>query len=250
MKIDLSNRIALITGATRGIGKAVAEQFHLAGASLILTGTNNDEIKFLNTELMRNGISNIKYFTVDFSSIDSTKDFLSEIESMNKLDICVNNAGVNKVAPFLETTEADFSWIHEVNLFAPYKVLKVVGKKMIENRYGKVVNIASIWSVKTRHSRSLYTTAKTGIIGLTRALSEEWAPYNILVNSVSPGFTKTELTTTTNTPEQLRHLSERIPLKRLAEPSEIANLVLFLCSDKNSYLTGQNVIIDGGYTNV
>jgi 3-oxoacyl-[acyl-carrier protein] reductase len=250
MKLDFSNKTALITGATRGIGKAIADKLLKSNASLILTGTKSEEIDKLNEEIANNGITNVKYFQLDLSSEESLKIFLKKIDAFSHIDICINNAGANKISSFLDTSDEDYHLLLDVNLKGPLEILKVVGKKMIENNYGRIVNVASIWSHITKHGRSLYTTSKSGLVGLTKTLSVEWAPYNVLVNAVSPGFTLTELTANTNTPEELKQIEGMIPIKRMAQPFEIANTVLFLCSDLNSYLTGQNIIIDGGYTNV
>jgi 3-oxoacyl-[acyl-carrier protein] reductase len=121
---------------------------------------------------------------------------------------------------------------------------------MNENGFGRIVNITSIWSVISRPGRTLYSLTKWGIVGLTKTLSTELADKNILVNSVAPGFTKTELTESTNTLEERNTIKSLIPVRRFADPIEIANLVLFLSSDLNTYITGQNIVIDGGYTNV
>lgn len=250
MKIDFSHQTALITGATRGIGKSIADCFLAAGANLILTGTKQEEVDFLNAENKRKDIKNVFYIQADFSSIASTADFLRKLEQYDQIDICVNNAGVNKIADFTETSIDDFNWINEINLNVPYKILKVVGPKMIANKYGRVVNVASIWSVITRPGRSMYTSSKNALVGLTKTLAIEWAANNVLVNAVSPGFTITELTKTTNTPEQLEAIERMIPAKRMAQPDEIARVIAFLCSDLNTYLTGQNITIDGGFTNV
>jgi len=250
MKIDFKNKTALVTGATQGIGKAIADTLYKAGANLILTGIEKKEIEKLNAENKNKGITNVQYLLADFSNPASMDNFLKKLDAYKQIDICVNNAGVNKINSFVETTTEDFEWMEAINLGAPYKILKVVGPKMLANNYGRVVNIASIWSIKTRHSRSLYTTTKNALVGLTKTLAVEWAPYNILVNAVSPGFTLTELTKSTNTLEQLETIKKAIPAERMAEPIEIARVVSFLCSDLNTYLTGQNVTVDGGYTNV
>ena len=139
--------------------------------------------------------------------------------------------------------------VQQVNVFGPRKILNVVVPKMKANMYGRIVNIASIWSVINRPGRSSYGISKNAIHGLTKALSVELAEYGIMVNSVSPGFTMTELTVRTNTPEQLEMLSKKVAARRLADPQEQANVVAFLCSELNSYMTGQNLIVDGGYTN-
>lgn len=250
MNIDFTGKTALITGATRGIGKSIADCFSEAGASLILTGTNKVEIDKLNALNEKNGIRNIQYLQADFSDKESTALFLNQLNEFERIDVCINNAGVNKIDDFISTTDDDFEWIHAINLKVPYQILKVVGPKMISNNYGRIVNVASIWSVITRPGRSMYTSSKNALVGLTKNLAVEWAAHNVLVNAVSPGFTLTELTKTTNTEEQLKTLESIIPAKRMAEPIEMARVIAFLCSDLNTYLTGQNITIDGGYTNV
>lgn len=250
MQIDFKNKTALITGATRGIGNSIAECFYDAGADLILTGTKQEEVDRLNEKNLRLGIQNVQYLQADFSNPESTAIFLEKLNKICKIDICVNNAGVNKINDFTETSLEDLNWINEINLNVPYKILKIVGPKMLENKYGRIVNIASIWSVVTRPGRSMYTLSKNALVGLTKTLAVEWASHNIMVNAVSPGFTLTELTRATNTVEQLQAIEKVIPAKRMAEPMEIARVVAFLCSGFNTYLTGQNITIDGGFTNV
>ena len=247
VKIDLSGRIALVTGGTRGIGKAIVQLFFDAGATVIVTGTKTDKIE----SLKKNNVSDrMHYFQVDFSSESSITDFLQHINKLEAIDILVNNAGVNRINLNTETSDEDYDFLTSINLKAPYMICREVSKVMKRNNYGRIVNITSIWSTITRPGRSLYALTKTGIVGLTKTLSVELAEYNIMVNAVGPGFTMTELTATTNTVEEIEKISSIIPVKRMAQPVEIANLVLFLCSDLNSYLTGQNIIIDGGYTNV
>lgn len=250
MNIDYTNRTVLITGATRGIGKSIVDVLRRCNANLILTGTNRSEIDALNTELKEKNLTSIQYMQADFSNEASTNTFLNELNKINKIDVCINNAGVNKIADFIDSTYEDFKWLSDINLNVPFKILKLVGPKMIANKYGRVINIASIWSIIARPGRSMYSTSKNALVGLTKTLAVEWASKNILVNAVSPGFTLTELTKSTNTEEQLKAISEIIPAKRLADPNEMANVIAFLCSDLNTYLTGQNITIDGGFTNV
>ena len=250
MHIDFNNKTALITGATRGIGKSIAECFYNAGANLILTGTKQEEVDRLNEKNLRLGIQNIHYLQADFSDPVSTAVFLDKLNGFKKIDICVNNAGVNRINDFMDTSIEDLNWINNINLNVPYKILKIVGSKMLENNYGRIINVASIWSVVTRPGRSMYTLSKNALVGLTKTLAVEWASNNIMVNAVSPGFTLTELTRTTNTQEQLEAIEKIIPVKRMAEPVEIARVITFLCSDFNTYLTGQNITIDGGFANV
>ena len=248
--IDLEGKTALITGATQGIGKSVAEIFRKAGANLILTGTKVSQIETLNDEISKRDTSNLRYLQLDLSSEESTRIFLEKIDQYPQIDICVNNAGINIISDFDSTTEQDFDLINQINLRGPYKLLKAVTPLMVKNHYGRIVNVASIWSVVTRKGRSLYSTSKNGLVGLTKTLAVELASQNVLVNAVSPGFTLTELTKRTNSAAELKLIASNIPIGRMAAPNEIANLIVYLCSDLNTYITGQNITIDGGYTNL
>ena len=246
MKIDFKNKVAIVTGGTMGIGQAIAETLYENGATLIITGIEKDLIDRFNAEKNPRKL----YYYVNFAMQESLKDFIEVINSYTKIDILINNAGINIVRPNRETTLDDFNLMNDINLKAPYILAREVSKIMIKNKYGRIINISSIWSVKTRSSRSLYTATKSALVGLTKTLSAELGEYNILVNAVGPGFTMTELTIKTNTPEDLVRLADFVPLKRLAEPIEIAKFVAFLSSDQNTYITGQNLLIDGGFTNV
>lgn len=246
MHIDLSGKTALITGATRGIGKSVADVFIAVGAKVILTGTNPDEISQLNAN--ETGNSEIEWIEADFSSIQGVINFLNRLEENINIDICVNNAGINIIKPFTEYSVDELSRLVNIDLAAPFMVTQRLIPGMKARGFGRVVNIASIWSEISKAERSLYTMAKAGLAGLTRTLAVEYSQYNVLVNAVSPGFTKTELTAKSLTALEIEMLSKNIPAGRLAEPIEIARTVLFLCSELNSYISGQNIVVDGGYT--
>lgn len=247
MKLDFTSKSVLITGATRGIGKAIADEFEEAGAQLILTGTDSANINQLNKKY--NG-SQRRYYTLDFSSSLSVSSFTEILKNINKIDVLINNAGINILDNFIETEDDDFNKLVNINLKGPYLLSKQVAKKMISKNYGRIINICSIWSKITRPKRSLYTMTKNGLHGLTQTMAIELAKYNIMVNSLSPGFTLTDLTRETNTKEELESIANMIPAGRMAEPSEIAKVALFLASEQNSYLTGQNIVVDGGFTNV
>ena len=158
--------------------------------------------------------------------------------------------GINKINMIPNIELEEYNEVIDINLKAPFLITKAVSKLMINQKGGRIVNITSIWSSVSRTERALYSMSKWGLAGLTKSTAIDLAEYNVLVNSVAPGFTLTELTKSTNTKEELNNLQEKIPMKRLAEPKEIANLVLFLASEMNTYLTGQNIIIDGGYTSI
>lgn len=249
MVIDFTGKTALVTGATRGIGKAIADTLWQSGAEVYLTGTKQEEIDSLNQEVETQGIERKHYLSVDLNREYSLNKFLLELEKLPQIDICVNNAGINIVRDFCEVSFEEFLKVQKVNVFGPRQILNVVVPKMRARKYGRIVNIASIWSVINRPGRSSYGISKNAIHGLTKALSIELAADNIMVNSVSPGFTMTELTKNTNTPEQLVELGNKVAARRLADPQEQANVVAFLCSEQNSYMTGQNLVVDGGYTN-
>ncbi len=247
VKIDLTGKVALVTGGTRGIGKAIAQKFIVAGAYVIVTGTKNKSQPQL---LIDFATKNIEFCCVDFSNEISTATFLKKVKQYKRIDILVNNAGINKINLNTDTTLQDFTLLTDVNLKAPYVLMREVSKKMKKNKAGKMLNITSIWSEVTKKGRSIYTATKYGLAGLTKTLAVELAAENILVNSLGPGFVETELTSRTNSKIELKKITELIPLQRLAQPDEIANIALFLCSDLNSYITGQNIIADGGYSNI
>lgn len=249
MKIDFSGKNVLVTGATRGIGKAIAYHFEIAGANLIITGTHKKTAE-IDKIIHRAGKKRIKYICVDFLDKTSLNSFLGKLEKEDRIDVCINNAGINRINTIDDTQVEDFDAITRVNYRAPYLINQVVGNKMKSAKYGRIINIASIWSTITKPGRSAYTASKFGLVGMTKTFAIELAPYNILVNSVSPGFFKTELTDSTMTPATQKQLKKLIPIQRLGKPDEIAKLVLFLASDLNTYITAQNIIIDGGFTNV
>lgn len=248
MQIDFTGKTVLVTGATRGIGAAIAGAFRAAGADLILTGTNRDEIDALNRADEPEDTT--RYIQLDFTDENSVSAFWEELTRFERIDVVVNNAGTSRISLVEETSDEDYYLLTEVNLRAPYRVCRQVIPGMKAAGYGRIVNIASIWGVITKSGRSVYTLTKHGLVGLTKALAVELAPHNILVNAVSPGFTLTDLTKSILSEAEMKAIVEQIPIKRFAQPEEMARVVLFMASDLNSYLTGQNIIVDGGFVNV
>lgn len=238
----------LVTGATRGIGKSIAAHFGALGANLILTGTNPQEIESLDDSFAKN--SRVKYYCVDFSDEELINEFISVLKNYEKIDVCINNAGINRINFIYEVQLGDWDQIMKVNLKGPFLLSKEVGNIMKKQRYGRIINIASIFGVITREKRSVYTASKAGLIGLTKATANDLAPYNILVNSVSPGFILTDLTRKILSDSEIKELESKVPLGRFGQPDEISKVVLFLASDLNTYITGQNIIVDGGYVNI
>jgi 3-oxoacyl-[acyl-carrier protein] reductase len=215
---------ALVTGASRGIGQAIAQQLAADGYK-VLTPSRAE----MNLESSK---------SIDF--------YLSSLHQ--RVDILVNNAGINRIAALDAVNDKDVQDTLQINLVAPLQLIRAITLGMRENKFGRIVNISSIWSVVSRAGRISYSMSKTAINGMTRSLAIELAPFNILVNAVAPGYVLTDLTRHNNSEAELQKIGETIPLQRLADPAEIAKVVAFLCSDKNTYLTGQTIIVDGGYS--
>ena len=246
MKISFKNKVVLVTGATRGIGKQIAEDFAKLDAELILTGTHQDQVDSLNAKNGKKG-SKRKYYCVDFSDQESLDGFLEALKAYKRIDICVNNAGINRLNYMDEARMEDWDDMMNVNLRAPYMLIRQISTLMKKNRYGRIVNISSIFGVVSREKRSVYTTTKYGLRGMTVTAALELAKYNVLVNAVSPGFIRTDMTAKNLSKKEQEHLIREIPMRRLGTPEDISRAVLFLASPYNSYMTGQNIVVDGGY---
>lgn len=251
MNIDFSNKTVLVTGGTTGIGAAIVEEFRNTGANLIITGADDSEkIENLNKSVQSKADNKTFYLRVDFTNRKSFEDFFIKLDQYDNIDICINNAGTNKNNYIEDVNLEDYNLLMDINLRAPFLITRYLSKRMKKANYGRIINIASIWSLITRERRTVYAMTKAGIVGLTKTSAVELAPYNVLVNAVSPGFTMTELTKATLPEKEMKELIEIIPAHRFAEPIEIARIVLFLASDFNTYITGQNIVVDGGFTNV
>ena len=244
---DFAGRVVVVTGATRGIGHAMATAYATAGAKLILTGTSRPEIDRLNRAAQDAGETNLRYVQADFDDAGSSDAFIQLLSSLPRLDVLVNNAGINRIAPVRDISRVDYETVLNVNLHGPYRCCQVAAGKMADAGYGRILNVASIWSVISKAGRSAYAVSKTGLIGLTRTLAVEVAGYGVMVNALSPGFTMTELTQSTLSVDEIETLANQVPARRFAIPGEIAEIALFLTSDTNSYLTGQNIVVDGGF---
>lgn len=218
-------RKALITGASRGIGKAISQKFASEGYEVF--EPTRQELDLDAAELISNFINSQKGIC---------------------FDAIINNAGCNDINFIEDITDEEIAMMMNVNLIAPLKLIRGFVGGMKAQKYGRIVNIGSIWAAVSKAGRCIYSATKNGIHGITNTLAVELAVDNILVNTVCPGFTLTDLTSKNNTSAQIEKIAQDIPMKRLAQPEEIAEIVYFLGSEKNTYLTGQKVLVDGGFT--
>ena len=232
-------RRAIVTGATRGIVYAIAERLISDGLSVVATGTAVDGSATVGAI----------YKQVNFLLKDSLSEFVNYIKKL-KVDVLVNNAGINKIGEFAAIENETFDNILNTNLKAPFLLCQAVIPQMKKNRWGRIVNISSIFGNISKEFRASYSASKFGLDGMTAALSAEVSEFNILANCVGPGFIDTELTKNILGEKGMIELKDRIPMRRLGRPKEIAALVSWLVSDENTYLTGQNIMIDGGFTRV
>ena len=217
--------LVLITGSSRGIGKAIAERYKKAGCKIL--SPSRAELNLLDN--------------------DSVDKFITDNHD-KKIDVIINNAGVKDINQIEDVTDAEIEKMLMTNLVSPIRLIRGFIGQMKQRRFGRIVNIGSVWAVVSKEGRSIYSASKNGLHGITNTLALELAPYNILVNTVCPGFVLTELTSKNNTPAQIEQLAADIPVGRLAKPEEIAEMVYFCGSELNTYLTAQKIILDGGYT--
>ena len=248
MNINFSTDKVLITGGSRGIGKQIATSFLSAGVGEItITGKSKEVPKWI-SEVVTYKEANIDYRQLDLLSGGWYDDFSSWVESKGGYDICINNAGINYVEYLPDFPRDRMKEILAVNLEAPMLVSSIVSKQMKIKEYGKIVNISSIFGVVSKEKRSAYTASKAGLIGVTKTMALDLAKYNIMVNSIAPGVIDTALTRQILGEEGISTMQAKIPVRRLGRSEEIAKFVLFIASSHNTYMTGQNIIVDGGYT--
>ena len=250
---NFSNQVVLITGSGRGIGEAASKAFANAGAKLILVDICKESIKKLKNELVftlrREDILTIQTDVSDLGDVlEMTK---KAIDYFGRIDILFNNAGINERIPLKDVTFEDWRKIMSVNLDGMFLVTQAVGKEMIKKKKGKIINTASMsgFIVNENLNNGVYCTTKAAIVMLTKALAVEWAEYNIDVNAIAPGYTKTPLIKKLIQDSKIhKELKSRTPVNRLAEPDEIARAVLYLSSPSTAYITGHTLKIEGGYT--
>ena len=248
----LSGKRVLVTGAGRGIGAKIAESFAREGASLVITEVPGEmgRLNDVAGELRQTYGKEIEGIMLDIRSDQSITECANKLKTDGlDIDYLVNNAGVNMLVPALEVTPKQWDHIMDINLKGTFFLTQQIAKGMVKRRSGSIVMLASQHGVVANENRAPYCASKAGLVHLTKALALEWAKYGIRVNAVSPTFVATEANREHVEDPRFRRMSlPKIPLRKLAVPSDIAEAVLFLASDQAGMITGHNLIVDGGWT--
>jgi 3-oxoacyl-[acyl-carrier protein] reductase len=240
--IDLTGRVALVTGGTRGIGRAIAQQLRAAGAKVAITGRDGDRAKTAAAEL-GSGMAGFGCEMTDGAQVEAA--VAGAEAALGPIDILVNNAGLARDQIVLRMSEADWDTVLDANLKGAFLAIRAVLKGMMKRKAGRIVNVSSIVGLIGNKGQANYAASKAGLIGLTKSVAKEYASRNILVNCVAPGFIETDMMDALPV-EARTSLLQQIALARLGRPEDVAGAVLFLVSDLAGYVTGQVVVVDGG----
>ena len=242
----LENKVALITGGSRGIGKSIVEKFVSNGCNVAFTYNRSaSEAEMIESNLSKKNLK-IKGYKSDASKFKEAELLANSVVSeFGKIDILVNNAGITKDNLLMRMSEDDFNQVLSVNLNSVFNMTKAVQREFLKNRQGSIINISSVVGIKGNAGQSNYSASKAGIIGFTKSIALELGSRNIRSNVVAPGFIETEMTKNLSE-DTLKSWYSSIPLKRGGKPSDIGNVCVFLGSDMSSYMTGQVLVVDGG----
>lgn len=239
-------KTAIVTGASRGIGRAVAKQLACDGFNIVACfNKSEDEAQSLLKELGE--ISRAIVVKVDVKNEESVKNLLAQtLENFGKVDVLVNCAGVSDTRLLIDSTREDYDLVFDTNMRGTYNTCKIIGREMLSNQSGKIVNISSVWGIVGGSCESVYSASKGAIIAFTKALAKEFGPNGINVNCVAPGFIETDMTK--NVASEIREeIKESSALNRLGTPEDVAGVVSFLASEKSDFITGQVITVDGGW---
>jgi len=242
MQIDLTGRVALVTGSTRGIGRAIAETLAECGARVAVVGRDVANANHVAAQISPDA----RGFGCDLSDISAAAGLVAGVEeAFGSVDILVNNAGLTRDNIMLRLKDDDWDAVLDANLRAAFATIRAATRGMMKRRWGRIINMSSVVGLVGNKGQSNYAASKAGLIGLTKSVAKEFASRNILANAIAPGFISTDMTEAM-TAEARVVLTGQIPLERLGSPKDIASMVAFLASEHASYITGQVLVIDGG----
>ena len=242
MKIDLTGKTAIVTGSTRGIGRAVAQALADSGARVAVVGRDRDKAAGV-ASAVGNGAMG---FACDVTDTAQITALVADVEKeFGGVDILVNNAGVTRDNLVMRLKDEDWDAVMDANLRGAFAAIRAVSRGMMKKRSGRIINMASVVGLMGNKGQANYAASKAGLIALTKSVAKELGSRNILVNAIAPGFIETEMTDAM-TPEARQALNGLIPLERLGKTDDIASMVVFLASDHAAYITGQVLVVDGG----
>ncbi|TGC10654.1 SDR family NAD(P)-dependent oxidoreductase [Methanolobus halotolerans] len=250
---DLSGKVAIVTGASSGLGTRFAKALANAGANITIVARRIEKLEELKVELEYLGIKCLTVKCDVLKEDDIINAVERTIDEFGKIDILVNNAGTSSFAPAEDMTREEWDKVLGTNLTGVFLFSKHVARKMKERNYGRIINIASMYGVigNTQYPVSSYHASKGGVVNLTRALAGEWAQYGITVNAIGPGFFESEMTRDLISDDDFQDfIRSRCPMERIGKPGELDGLLIYLSSDNSSYMTGQHVCVDGGWAAV
>jgi len=246
---DLSGRVALITGGNKGLGKAMARGLAEAGADIVIASRHDAELKTALAEILAGTGRKGAYFVADVSERDDVKKLARDaLAKMGRIDILVNNAGMNAPQAIDEIADETWDRVVEVNLNSAMALTRALVPQMKERKWGRVVHISSVMSLVSKEKRNVYSATKAALNGMTMASALDLGPFNITVNCIAPGPFLTDMPMSVLSAAEQKVFADRTALGRWAQPSELAGPILLLCSDAGSYITGQVLVVDGGYT--
>ena len=246
---DLTGKVAMVTGSTRGLGETAAKALAKAGADVAICGRKKDDLDRVSSAIKELGRDSAGFF-LDVTSKESVSEGVEGIMNhFGKVDILDNNAGVNERVPVLEFAEESWDWIINTNLKGYFLVAQAVVPQMLERGYGKVINISSILGTVALENQVAYASSKGGVNQMTKVMAVEWAKEGVRVNAIGPTYFETELVAPIrNDPERFNFINERTPMGRWGYLPELEGIVIFLASPASDFITGQTIYIDGGWT--